>query len=202
MVPRRPARGTLTRRLSDHYHLPRLDTGLLYRTVAATLLAEGLDPRDEAQAARTARSLDLSRFRDADLRTRGVGEAASVVAVQQPVRDALLMFQRAFAHRPPGAILDGRDIGTVVCPDADVKLFVTASADARARRRWLELKAAGGDHDLDAIRRDIETRDARDASRDTSPMRPAQDAHLLDTTEMDIETAFRAAVSIIDAVRT
>ncbi|MCB1471392.1 MAG: (d)CMP kinase [Rhodobiaceae bacterium] len=199
--PAAAGKGTLTRALAEHYGLPRLDTGVLYRAVAAALLADGADPSDAQAAEAAASTLDLSRFADAELRTSGVGEAASVVAAQPRVREALLLFQRAFAARPPGAVLDGRDIGTVVCPDADVKLFVTASAAARARRRWLELRQAGQDVDLAAVEADIERRDARDASRDAAPMRPADDAHLLDTTEMDIEAAFRAAVAIIDAAR-
>ena len=199
--PAAAGKGTLTRALAEHYGLPRLDTGILYRAVAAALLADGADPSDAQAAEAAASTLDLSRFADAELRTSGVGEAASVVAAQPRVREALLLFQRAFAARPPGAVLDGRDIGTVVCPDADVKLFVTASAAARARRRWLELRQAGQDVDLAAVEADIERRDARDASRDAAPMRPADDAHLLDTTEMDIEAAFRAAVAIIDAAR-
>ncbi|MCC0017114.1 MAG: (d)CMP kinase [Rhodobiaceae bacterium] len=199
--PAAAGKGTLTRALAEHYGLPRLDTGILYRAVAAALLADGADPSDAQAAEAAASTLDLSRFADAELRTSGVGEAASVVAAQPRMREALLLFQRAFAARPPGAVLDGRDIGTVVCPDADVKLFVTASAAARARRRWLELRQAGQDVDLAAVEADIERRDARDASRDAAPMRPADDAHLLDTTEMDIEAAFRAAVAIIDAAR-
>ena len=199
--PAAAGKGTLTRALAERYGLPRLDTGVLYRAVAAALLADGQDPSDPDAAARAAQTLDLSRFADADLRTRGVGEAASVVASIPQVRKALLLFQRAFAARPPGAVLDGRDIGTVVCPDADVKLFVTASAEARARRRWLELREAGSDAAFETILDDIRRRDERDASRGTSPMRRADDAYLLDTTEMDIEAAFRAAVSIIDAVR-
>ena len=199
--PAAAGKGTLTRALAEHYGLPRLDTGVLYRAVAAALLADGADPSDAQAAVAAASTLDLSRFADAELRTSGVGEAASVVAAQPRMREALLLFQRAFAARPPGAVLDGRDIGTVVCPDADVKLFVTASAAARARRRWLELRQAGQDVDLAAVEADIERRDARDASRDAAPMRPADDAHLLDTTEMDIEAAFRAAVAIIDAAR-
>ncbi|MCC0041952.1 MAG: (d)CMP kinase [Rhodobiaceae bacterium] len=199
--PAAAGKGTLTRALAEHYGLPRLDTGILYRAVAAALLADGADPSDAQAAVAAASTLDLSRFADAELRTSGVGEAASVVAAQPRMREALLLFQRAFAARPPGAVLDGRDIGTVVCPDADVKLFVTASAAARARRRWLELRQAGQDVDLAAVEADIERRDARDASRDAAPMRPADDAHLLDTTEMDIEAAFRAAVAIIDAAR-
>ncbi|MCB1479074.1 MAG: (d)CMP kinase [Tepidamorphaceae bacterium] len=198
--PAAAGKGTLTRALAEHYGLPRLDTGVLYRAVAATLLADCLDPADTEVCARVAGTLDLSRFADADLRTSEVSQLASVVSSQPDVRKALLMFQRAFAARPPGAVLDGRDIGTVVCPDADVKLFVTASTEARARRRWLELRQAGTDIDLQSVFENIRDRDERDSSRGTSPMRCADDAHLLDTTEMDIEAAFRAAVSIIDAV--
>lgn len=199
--PAAAGKGTLTRRLASHYGFPVLDTGALYRTVAATLLRDGLDPRDSKAAIAAAQQPDPSGFTAQDLRNPGVGEAASVVASNPDVRAALLRFQRAFAARPPGAILDGRDIGTVVCPDAAVKLFVTASAQARAHRRWLELEAAGGTQTLEQVQEDVERRDARDAERSVAPMRPADDAHLLDTTEMDIDTAFRAAVSIIDAAR-
>lgn len=199
--PAAAGKGTLTRAIAGHYGLPRLDTGILYRAVAATLIADDKDPADETEAANVAIGLDLNRFTEEELRHSGVGEAASVIAAQQQVRKALLLFQRAFAAKPTGAVLDGRDIGTVVCPDADVKLFVTASAEARARRRWLELRDIDPATQYEAVLEDIARRDARDASRDTSPMRMAEDAHLLDTTQMDIEAAFRAAVSIIDTAR-
>ncbi len=199
--PAAAGKGTLTRRLAGHYGLRCLDTGSLYRSVAATLIAAGSDPQDTAAAVAAAETVDPRRFAASELRAPGTGHAASIIAAEPDVRAALLIFQRAFAARPPGAVLDGRDIGTVVCPDADVKLFVTASVGARAERRWLELREADPGAQLEDVRADLERRDARDASRDTAPMRAAADAHLLDTTEMDIDTAFREAVAIIDAAR-
>ena len=199
--PAASGKGTLAKRIAAHFGYQCLDTGLLYRAVARDLLATGQSLEDDKAAAWTARSLDPKTLDDPGLRLPGVGEAASVVARIPAVRAALLAFQRDFAAQEPGAVLDGRDIGTVVCPDADVKLFVTATAEARARRRWLELQQSGTDIDLQSVFENIRDRDERDSSRGTSPMRRADDAHLLDTTEMDIEAAFRAAVSIIDAVR-
>ncbi|MFN0265286.1 (d)CMP kinase [Tepidamorphus sp. 3E244] len=199
--PAAAGKGTLTRRLGLHYGFDVLDTGALYRTVAAIILNEGSDPKDVDAALRAAANPDPKRFESDDLRAPGIAEAASIVAANQDVRSALLEFQRSFAAREPGAILDGRDIGTVVCPHAHVKLFVTASVEARANRRWLEMCAMGEDRSLDDVRADVLRRDERDAARAASPMCAADDAHLLDTTEMDIEAAFRAAVSIVDTAR-
>ncbi|MBL8583460.1 MAG: (d)CMP kinase [Rhizobiaceae bacterium] len=193
-------KGTLARRIADYYHLNHLDTGLTYRAVAQALLAHGL-PLDNAAAAETAaRQVDLTRLDRAVLAAHAVGEAASRVAVIPAVRRALVEKQRGFAAIPPGAVLDGRDIGTVVCPDADVKLYVTATAEVRAGRRLAEIEAHGGSADFGQILADIRRRDERDMGRADSPLRPAQDAHLLDTSEMDIEAAFRAARDIIDQV--
>lgn len=196
--PAGAGKGTLARRLADHFHLNLLDTGLTYRAVAHRMLAYGL-PLDNASAAETAaRQVDLAALDRELLSTHAVGEAASQVAVIPGVRRALVEKQREFVAQPPGAVLDGRDIGTVVCPQAPVKLYVTASPDVRARRRLAEIEARGGHADFAQILADIEKRDARDTGRADSPLRPAADAHLLDTSEMDIEAAFRAAVSLVE----
>ena len=182
--PAGAGKGTLARRLADHFHLNLLDTGLSYRAVAHRMLSYGL-PLDNLSAAETAaRQVDLHTMDREVLSVHAVGEAASQVAAT-----------------PPGAVLDGRDIGTVVCPEADVKLYVTASADVRARRRLAEIEARGGNADFDRILADIERRDARDMGREDSPLRPASDAHLIDTTLMDIETAFGTALAIVEAAR-
>ena len=146
-----------------------------------------------------ARALDAATLDDPALRGPEMGESASVVAKMPPVRQALLDYQRAFAARPAGAVVDGRDIGTVVCPDADVKLFVTASAEERARRRHTELEVAGNDITYEQVLDDVRQRDERDSTRSVSPLKPADDAHLLDTTDLGIEAAFKAAVELIDA---
>ena len=196
--PAGAGKGTLARRLADHFHLNLLDTGLTYRAVAHRMLTYGL-PLDNVSAAETAaHQVDLAALDRDTLSTHAVGEAASQVAVFPGVRRALVEKQREFAKASPGAVLDGRDIGTVVCPDADVKLYVTASAAVRAARRLAEIEARGGHAEFAEILADIERRDARDMGRADSPLRPAADAHLLDTSEMDIEAAFRAAVDLID----
>lgn len=198
--PAGAGKGTLARRLADHYRLNLLDTGLTYRAVAHALLQLGL-PLDNVSAAETAaRQVDLSKLDRAVLSAHAVGEAASKVAVFPTVRRILVEKQRAFAKTPPGAVLDGRDIGTVVCPDADIKLYVTASAEVRARRRLAEIESIGGSADFATILADIERRDERDMGRADSPLKPAADAHLLDTSEMAIEAAFLAAMAIIDDV--
>lgn len=199
--PAASGKGTIARRLADHYRLPHLDTGLLYRATAAAVMAEDRDIYDEAAAVAAARGLGLTDFDDASLRDRGMGEAASVVAAMPGVRSALLEAQRAFAARPGGAVLDGRDIGTVVCPEADVKIFVTASATARAQRRALELARRGEKGDYNAILADILRRDARDSGRAMAPLRPADDAVRLDTTRLGIEAAFGEALRIVEAAR-
>lgn len=200
--PAGAGKGTLARRLADHYRLNLLDTGLTYRAVAHALLRLGL-PLDNVSAAETAaRQIDLSALDRAVLSAHAVGEAASKVAVFPTVRKILVEKQREFAKTPPGAVLDGRDIGTVVCPDAPVKLYVTASAQVRAKRRFDEIESMGGTADLDQVLADIEHRDERDMGRADSPLKPAADAHLLDTSEMDIETAFLAAMAIIDPIMT
>jgi cytidylate kinase len=196
--PAGAGKGTLARRLADHFHLNLLDTGLTYRAVAHRMVTHGLPLNNVSAAETAARHVDLSQLDRSVLSAHGVGEAASQVAVIPAVRRVLVEKQRAFAKMPPGAVLDGRDIGTVVCPDADVKFYVTASAAVRARRRLDEITAIGGTADYGQVLADIEKRDARDMGREDSPLRPAPDAHLLDTSEMDIETAFLAARSLVE----
>lgn len=195
--PAASGKGTLAKRVAAHFGLPYLDTGLLYRAVARDLIDGGHRLEDEAAAVRAAQALDPATLDDPDLRAPGVGEAASVVAKVGAVRAALLAFQRQFAHQGAGAVLDGRDIGTVVCPAAEVKIFVTADARVRARRRYDELHSRGGDLDQESVLEMIRKRDERDTGRADSPMRPADDAILLDTTELDIEAAFDAAIELI-----
>lgn len=197
--PAASGKGTLGKRLAAHYGLHHLDTGLLYRAVAYELIEAGMPLTDEAGAAIAARKLDVADLDDEKLRGAEMGAAASKVAAFPMVRAALVQLQRAFAARPGGAVLDGRDIGTVICPDADVKLFVTASAEERANRRHKELARRGDPITYDEVLADIRARDERDTSRSTSPLRQAEDATLLDTTKMDIDAAFRAAVAIVDA---
>ena len=196
--PAGAGKGTMARRLADHYRLHLLDTGLTYRAVAHKMQEEGRRLDDEAAALATARAVDLSNLDREILSQHAIGEAASKVAVLASVRRVLVEKQREFSRNRPGAVLDGRDIGTVVCPDAEVKIYVTASAEVRARRRLAEIEARGGKADYARILDDIERRDARDMERADSPLRPSVDAHLLDTSEMDIETAFQAAKILVD----
>jgi cytidylate kinase len=198
--PAAAGKGTLSRRIADVYGFHHLDTGLTYRATAKALLDAGLPLDDEAVAEQMALHLELSGLDRAVLARHEVGEAASKVAVMPAVRRALVQAQRMFAARQPGTVLDGRDIGTVVCPDAPVKLYVTASPEVRAKRRYDEIISAGEVADYDAVFEDVKKRDARDMGRSDSPLKPAADAHLLDTSEMGIEAAFQAAKSIIDAV--
>jgi CMP/dCMP kinase len=199
--PAASGKGTLGKQLAAHYGLRHLDTGLLYRAVAKAVLDAGAKPGDKAAAVAAAQALDPDHFDEAVLKSHAVGEAASVVSAIPEVRAALLAFQRDFAGRPPGAVLDGRDIGTVICPDAEVKIFVTATPEVRARRRALEYQAAGRAIDEAAVLADIKKRDERDMSRATAPLKQASDAHLLDTTNMDISNAIRAAIDIVEATR-
>jgi len=199
--PAASGKGTLARRLAEHYGLPHLDTGLLYRATAASLLDADRDLRDVDAAIAAARGLSLTEFDEARLRGREMGEAASIVAALPEVRAALIEAQRNFAARPDGAVLDGRDIGTVVCPRADVKIFVTASPEARAQRRALELAQRGESADYGAILADIARRDARDSGRADAPLRAAADAALLDTTGMSVEAAFAQALRIVESRR-
>lgn len=200
--PAASGKGTLARLIATHYGLPHLDTGLTYRAAAKALLDAGLPLDDEATAALVAAEVDLGALDRSVLSAHEIGEAASRVAVMPGVRRALVEAQRRFAAKPPGAVLDGRDIGTVVCPDATVKLYVTAAPETRARRRFEEIRAAGKEADYADILADLKRRDARDMGRTDSPLKPAEDAHLLDTTEMGIEAAFRAAKNLIDQALT
>jgi cytidylate kinase len=196
--PAASGKGTLARRLADYYHLPHLDTGLTYRAVAHMLLMKAWPLDDEAHAIEAARLVDLGALDREVLSAHAVADAASRVAIIPEVRRILVEKQRAFAGQDNGAVLDGRDIGTVVCPDADVKLYVTASAEVRAMRRLRDIEGRGGKADFDEILSDIKLRDERDMRRTDSPLKPAADAHLLDTSEMSIETAFLAAKAIIE----
>lgn len=199
--PAASGKGTLGARLAAHYGLRHLDSGLLYRAVAKAVLDGGHRPDDAPRAAAAAKALDPAALDPAALKTQAIGEAASVVSAVAEVRAALVDFQREFAAAPPGAVLDGRDIGTVICPDADVKIFVTASPQVRAQRRTLEFRRNGDMANEREILADILRRDARDANRPLSPLIAAPDAHLLDTTDLDADAAFRAALGIIERAR-
>lgn len=199
--PAASGKGTLARRIAAHFGLPHLDTGLLYRAVAAELIVRGDALDDEDAGVAAARDLDLGRLDRDRLSAHVIGEAASRVAILPRVRAALLDAQRQFAAQPGGAVLDGRDIGSFVCPDADVKFFVTADIDERARRRTAEMHGRGLHAVEEDVRRDLARRDERDARRADAPLKMADDAHLLDTTDLDIEAAFECAVEIIDRAR-
>jgi CMP/dCMP kinase len=196
--PAAAGKGTLARRLAEHFGLAFLDTGALYRATALHALESGGNAADPEVAEAAARRVTARDIGDQRLREERVAQAASIVSAIPGVRTALLQFQRDFAATPPGAVLDGRDIGTVVCPDADAKIYVTASLDARALRRFRELQALGEPAIYDRVLQDMKERDARDSARRTAPLRPADDAIVLDTTELDAEAAFRAALAAID----
>ncbi len=201
--PAASGKGTISRRVAARFDFAHLDTGVLYRAVAATALEAGADPADADAMGEIAVALAAADLHRENLRSAAVGAVASVVAAHPPVRAALLQFQRFFAEKPAGgragAMLDGRDIGTGVCPEADVKLFVTAALEERARRRHQEIVARGEDRTFEEVLSDLEERDARDAARAASPLRPADDAVLLDTTRLAIDEAVDAATEIIDA---
>ncbi len=197
--PAASGKGTLGKRIAAHYSLIHLDTGKLYRAVARDTLAAGANPSDQDAALAAAEALDLGTLGDPFLMDGRLGEAASIVASHAAVRAALLAYQRAFARRKPGSVLDGRDIGTVICPEADVKLFVTAAPEERARRRYRELCDAGNSISEADVLADIKRRDERDKNRAAAPLRMAEDAVLLDTTNLDIDAAFKAAIALIDA---
>jgi cytidylate kinase len=196
--PAASGKGTLAKKLAEHYRLAHLDTGSLYRAVARDMLAADKPLDDEQAAAETAARIDAATLQDPALRTPKVGEAAAAVAKIRGVRKALGEYQRAFARRAEGAVIEGRDIGTVVCPKADVKLFIEASPQVRAERRHKELVENGHDISFEEILAQIEARDAADRSRAISPMKAADDALLLDTSDLGIEAAFEAAVKLID----
>ena len=199
--PAASGKGTLAKRLAAHFGLRHLDTGLLYRAVAKTLMDAGVALDDEARAVAAAKDLDTARLDEVTLKARGMAEPASIVSAMPTVRAALIDLQRAFAATPPGAVLDGRDIGTVICPQADVKIFVDAAPEVRARRRVAALAADGVTVNEADVLADILRRDERDMKRTIAPLKPAADAHLLDTTHLDIDAAVRAAIDIVEAAR-
>jgi cytidylate kinase len=199
--PAASGKGTLGKRLAGHYGLRHLDTGLIYRAVAKALMDAGGNPNDIMAAAAAAGALDPSRFDEVALKAHSISEAASIVSAIPEVRAALVTLQRDFAAKPPGAVLDGRDIGTVICPGADVKIYVTATPEVRARRRAAEYQAQGRNIDEAAVLADIRKRDERDQNRSAAPLKRASDAHLLDTTHLDIDAAIRAAIDIVEATR-
>ena len=196
--PAASGKGTLARRLAEHFNLPHLDTGLTYRAVGHALLQSGLPLDREELAEIVAENLDLGALDREILSAHEVGEAASKVAVMSKVREILVEQQRKFAAQPGGAVLDGRDIGTVVCSDASVKLYVTASPEVRARRRHREVDEKGSGASYDGILEDIKRRDERDMGRADSPLKPAEDAHLIDTTDLTIQTAFETVLAIVE----
>jgi cytidylate kinase len=199
--PAASGKGTLARRLAEYYKLPHLDTGLLYRATACALIDEGLSLEDASAAEEAARGLSLNEFDPERLRSREIGEASSVVASIPAVRAALIEMQQNFAVRPEGAVLDGRDIGTVICPNARIKIFVTASPETRAQRRALELAGRGEPADYNLILEDVCKRDARDSARQTAPLKQAPDAILIDTTELDKDAVFARALKIVEQRR-
>jgi CMP/dCMP kinase len=196
--PAASGKGTIARAIAAHFGLPHCDTGLLYRAVALNLLRWGGDPDSEFAAARAA---DFSQidFDDPELKSETVGGLASRISVYPLVREALIERQRSFANQPDGAVLDGRDIGTVIAPDADVKLFVTATAEVRARRRWEEMQRLGRHTNYEDVLIDIQARDHRDSNRAAAPLLQASDAILLDTSDIGIDAAVQRAVALVEA---
>lgn len=199
--PAASGKGTLGKRLARYYGYRHLDTGVIYRAVAKAMIDAGADLTDEARAVKAALSLDPEKFGDPVLKTQVIGDAASQVSSIAGVRAALVDFQRQFASGPPGAVLDGRDIGTVICPHADVKIFVVADPRVRARRRTLEAQSRGEPADEALVLADILKRDERDRNRAAAPLKAADDAVLLDNSLLDIESGVRAAIDIVEAVR-
>lgn len=198
--PAASGKGTLAKRLAEHLGVPYLDTGLLYRAVARDVAAMGQNLEDVVAAVVAAKAVDAQSLGDPALRGPRAGDNASIVAKIPEVRTALLDYQRNFARRAGGAILDGRDIGTVVCPDADIKIFVTASDEVRARRRHLEHQSRGEDIAYERVLEDLRRRDARDSGRSVAPLHEADDARHLDTTSLDPDQAFAAALGIVEAL--
>ena len=191
-------KGTLAKRLAAHFGFHHLDSGSLYRLTALGVINAGDDPNSEADAVKAAHAIDPSKADDIRIRSAEIGKAASMVSVFPAVRAALLDYQRTFARREPGAVIDGRDIGTVVCPDATAKLFVDAGPEVRAHRRWLELAAMGQPRDKTLLLAEILARDEADRSRAVSPLARALDAALLDTSDLDIDAAFAAALALVE----
>lgn len=196
--PLASGKGTIARALGARFGVPHLDTGALYRAVAVAMIEKGLPPEDADAAEAAARTLDVSAIDESKIRTAGAGVAASVVSAHPKVRAALLDVQRTFASQPGGAVLDGRDIGTVICPDADVKLFVTADEESRAWRRRAELVNRGEEISFEQVLGQLRQRDARDASRADAPMLKAEDALELDTSEMSVDEAVREAIRLVE----
>lgn len=199
--PAAAGKGTIARALAQHFSYHFLDTGTLYRRVGLALLQSDVNPGDHKAAVAIAQSLNSHPYSDLELRTEAVGAAASIVAVIPEVRYALLAYQRSFADQLPGTVLDGRDIGTIVCPEADVKLFIMASPEVRARRRLAELQAYGADVTYEAVLQDIRLRDERDRTRAIAPLVPAADAVVIDTSEMTAEEAIAAAIRVASSAR-
>ena len=199
--PAASGKGTIARQIAQIYGLHHLDTGLLYRAVAKAMLDAGYAPDDAERAIAAAAALDPKKFDESALKTQKITEASSVVAAIPQVREALMNYQRAFAVQPPGAVLDGRDIGTVIAPGADVKLFVVATPEVRAKRRVLELRGRGEEADEAEVLADLRRRDERDSRRTAAPLVQAPDAHLLDTTHLSVDAVLRAAIKMIEDVR-
>ncbi|MBX9845572.1 MAG: (d)CMP kinase [Xanthobacteraceae bacterium] len=199
--PAASGKGTLAKKLAAHYGFRHLDTGLLYRAVALAVLSAGHKPTERDKAIAAAKTIDPATFDETALKRYDVGEAASVVSAIPEVRAALFDLQQNFAKAPPGAVLDGRDIGTVICPDAAVKIFVVASPEVRAHRRTMELRGRGENADEKAVLADILARDERDRSRSAAPLVQAADAHVLDTSALDIEGSFKAALALVEQAR-
>lgn len=199
--PAASGKGTLAKRLAAHYGYHHLDTGLLYRAVALSMLNAGQSPDNHDAAAHAAKSLDLARFKESELKSARAGEAASIVSAIPQVRAALLAYQKDFAAREPGAVLDGRDIATVIAPQAEVKVFVTASPEVRARRRFLELQAQGQSMSEAEVLADIRRRDQRDSSRGIAPLVIAPDAHVLDTSSLDADAVLKAVIALVEQQR-
>lgn len=196
--PLASGKGTLARALAAHFGLPHLDTGSIYRATALALIKNGIDPNNKEEAIKAAQNLDMSNIIDSELRTAQVGAGASVVAAIPEVRKALFDFQRNFAANPKGAVLDGRDIGTVICPDANFKFFVTARPEIRAMRRLKELHAAGDNITLEELTAQIIERDYRDANRNDAPLKPTETSIMLDTSDLGIDEVIAKAIVIIE----
>lgn len=197
--PLASGKGTLSRALATHFEIPHLDTGSIYRATALALIKNGIDPYNKAEAIKAAQNLDMAGIIDSDLRTAQVGQGASIVAAIPEVRKALFEFQRNFAANPKGAVLDGRDIGTIICPDADFKFFVTARPEIRAQRRLSELQVLGENITIEELTKQIIERDTRDAERADAPLRPTETSIMLDTSDLGIDEVIKKAINYIEA---